>query len=56
MIVLRPCLANIKLKDSESCLHIKNLSRPEAIKAVWTSYEETCSSLQGIFLHEKFDK
>ena len=51
-----------KLKDSESCLHVKNLSktrwsaRPEAIKAVWTSYEEIYSSLQGISFDEKFDK
>ena len=31
-------------------------ARPEALKAVWTSYEEICSSLQGISFDEKFDK
>ena len=50
-----------KLKNAESCLHLKNLSktrrsaRPEAIKAVWASFDEICSSLQNISSNGTFD-
>lgn len=50
------------LKNAENRLQLTNLSktrwsaRPEAIKAVWASYEEICCSLQEISSDENFDK